>query len=554
MAENHGIVHPSYTGSPVGMMSHLAVLYRLYGRELPPHARFNRNRVYEQIKHMTDAAGYVHPPQGMDWPYHWTDPGTLLHSGVAVLFNDPEAAALARRALRTLETRQAGSGGRMLERHLAERVHDIQDPMLVRESTFVVRAAYGHLFHRLYGDGPAPTPEPALEERLSGVRVFPHAGFLFHRHPRGHTSVSWRNSIMMLPVTSDGILTIAPATDSVLARVQVDGKPDSHELQFVHVDGREHAAACAFVVHRAQGSLRQEVLCATLPDGGSLCLEQIWAREPVTVESIEQGLLRITNERFPAFGDNNTGSRSFTTPAGREHFEGYVSAEADSDLLHTCSHPGWVNVDDRLGVVFTGTGTTVYHNRHYFDPWWATADDLVLSRSAAPARYDAGACVAFLCALFMPDQVAAETAHAADAAPVVLRDKPGRLGVLLDEWLAAVNLTDAEGSLCFPVSRRNNGTGRIFPGTATVTKDQWVYELFLPPQSSVLLRRVGTAAGMERGAILAADGGDMAVRNDGAAPVAVRRDGAEGVTTVPTGETVYIPARQAEGSERSGRR
>jgi len=551
MAENHGIVHPSYTASPVNMMSHLAVLYRLYGRELPPHALFNRDRVYERIKHMTDAGGYVHPPQGMDWPYHWVDPGTLLHSGIAVLFSDADAAALARRALRTLETRQAGSGGRMLDRELAERVHDIQDPMLVRESTFIGRAAYGCLFHRLYGDGPAPTPEPELEERLRGVRVFPHAGFLFHRHTRGHTSVSWRNSIMMLPVTSDGILTIAPATDSVFARINVDEKPDSHELQFVHVDRHSHSAACAFVVRRAQASIRQEALSATLPDGRSLCLEQIWAREAVTVRSVEQGLLRVTNERFPAVGENNIGSRSFTTPGGTERFEGFVSTDPESDVVRTYNRPGWVNVDDRLGIVFSGTGTTVYHNRHYFEPWWATADDLVLSRSTSPTHYEAGARIAFLCALFVPDQDARETAITAAAAPVVLQGEPGHVGVLIDGWLAAANLTDTGGRLRFVVARGNGWADQAFPGTVTLNDSEWVYELVLAPRSSVLLRRVGTVAGMDRGTLLVGSGGDMAVQNDGTAPAAVRRDEAADTRAVPGGETVYIRCPRSVDLERS---
>jgi hypothetical protein len=37
---------------------------------------------------------------------------------------------------------------------------------------------------------------------------------VFQRHPKGQTSFSWRNCQMALPLTRDGIQTVAPASHS----------------------------------------------------------------------------------------------------------------------------------------------------------------------------------------------------------------------------------------------------------------------------------------------------------------------------------------------------
>ena len=102
------------------------------------------------------------------------------------------------------------------------RAHDQQDPMIMREVT-IGAIAHQYLFHRLFGPGPKPTPEEELERRLAGVREYPHAGFVHHRHPKGQTSFSWRNSVMAMPLTREGIYTIAPCSDSWLGRPVVKG-------------------------------------------------------------------------------------------------------------------------------------------------------------------------------------------------------------------------------------------------------------------------------------------------------------------------------------------
>lgn len=411
-AENHGMVHPNYTAAGVRSLLTDGALYQLHGTGrdyLPPELFWNRRRIYENLKALTDAGGYVQAVQGMDWHYLPAAGDEAAHVIAALYFGDPDAAAFQRLALRRAELRQQGNGGRLYDSDLAARAHDVQDPMIMREA-FIARAAELYLLYRLMGPGPAPTAEDELDRRLVGVRHFPHAGFVHHRHRRGQTSFSWRNSIMALPLTREGIFTIAPASDTFLGHPVVAGHPDSHQVRSVKVREYDDGFAAALVIDRCQGTLRQEVLFASLQDGRALTFERFVALEDVTVEALDQGFLRITNERFPLFAPNCRGSRALFHPSGATEYRGWLGDSETDDVVDTYDHPAWLNVDDRLGVRFAGTGATVYHNRHFFKPYRAIADDLTLSRLAEPTTVRRGDEVSRLAALLFPEQAHGETA------------------------------------------------------------------------------------------------------------------------------------------------
>ena len=486
MAENHGMVHPHYTGASVLFTGYLGVIHGAFGVPLPKQAYFNRERIYTQLKLTTDRTGSLHPVQGMDWPYHFTDPGTTTHAAAAVLWRDPDAATLERRALKTLEDRQASHGGRMISPVVAEVCHDIQDPMTIREC-LITGPAYTYLLHRLQGDGPPPTPERTLERKLRGVKVFPHSGFVFQRHPQGQTSFAWRNCQMALPLNLDGIQTVAPATHSWLGRVAIKNRPDSQEQISVHVDTTALGFAAALVMDRAQGSVRQEVLYAGLPDGVSLSLERWTARESVEGTSVTQGFLRIVNEKFGAMKDNCHGHRVVATPEGATRFEGFVSADPDSDVIRTYDHPAWINVDERLGIVFQGPGETVYHNRHFFSPWWATADDLILSREAGPRQVKAGQVFAQLTALIAPGQSAKKTAAIILA---VLSAPTGCVGLIGSGHLVAANFSPAVKPARLRARRSDLRRVPVFEGLTRVTDQTVSYRLTLQPGQAVLRKAV----------------------------------------------------------------
>jgi len=482
MAENHGMVHPNYTGASVLFTGYLSVICGVFGTPVPKHAYFNRSRIYEQLKLTTDRTGSLHPVQGMDWPYLFPDPGTMTHAAAAVLLRDADAARLERWALATLEARQASHQGRMVNADIAAICHDIQDPMAIREC-LITGPAYTYLLHRLHGDGPKPTVAEALERKLRGVKVYPHSGFVFQRHPRGQTSFAWRNCIMALPLTSDGIQTVAPASDSWLGRVTVENRPDSHHEVSVHVATIGHGFAATLVMDRAQGAVRQEVLYAGLPDGAILSFERWVAREAVTVREVSQGFLRIINERFSAMPDNCRGFRDVITPGGRERFEGFVSADPTTDVSRLYNHPAWLNIDDRLGLVFRGSGVTVYHNRHHFSPWWATADDLILSRTTAVQRVRHGDTVSRLAALILPDHTAKQTAS---AHLLELAAPDGCVAFITRGHLAAACFRGARAQILLRARRDQFTVIPIFEGTTRVTGRAIAHAVALPAGQALL--------------------------------------------------------------------
>ena len=407
-AENHGMVHPSYTTSGVRSLMTVGSQLRLWGRQLPPELFWNRRRTYENLKVVTDGAGYCQPIQGMDWHYLPPFASAIPHAIAAVFFEDADAAALERRALCCAELRQEGNHGRLYDQALAEKAHDQQDPMIMRE-TGIVSAAQLYLLHRLFGSGPDPTPEVELEKRLRGVRVFPHAGFVHHRHTRGQTSFSWRNSIMALPLTREGIYTIAPNSNSWLGAPRVKNRAESHRLVNVKVAESGHGFAAALVMDRCQESLRQCVLFASLPDGRILSWESFLALEDLVLESLNQGFLCITNETFRRLGPNSRGARTLYHAEGKKDYQGWLGSAASDDLIDRLGQPEWLNVDDRLGIRFAGPGETIYHNRHYFRPYRAVADDLILSRLETARTLQAGEATPPLAALLVPEQNHAET-------------------------------------------------------------------------------------------------------------------------------------------------
>lgn len=486
MAENHGMVHPSYTASSITYLGRLGVLFGVFDGETPSHAYHNRELIYEQLKYMTDSTGSMHPVQGMDWPYLRVDPGTGTHAAAALMLDDPDAARLERWSLETFEARQDGNDGYLYDPELANQLHGPQDPLIIRESG-ISSAAYGYLLHRCFGPGPEPTPANELDETLKGTKTYPHAGFVFNRHEQGQTSFAWRNSLMALPLNSDGIYTVAPAIDSYLARIEVEDRGDCHDLLANDVDRHENAFAAFLVAERNEGTIRQETLFASLPNGTSISLERLTALEAITVTSVEQGFIRVINEEFPSFEGNCQGERTVHTPEDTQVFESYIADDPDEDIVETYNDPAWINIDDRIGVIPRASGSTVYHNRHYFDPWRAVADDLILSCGDSSRDLRAGESIGELSALVAPDQPHQQTR---EQAFTVLDSPEATAGLMADEHLAVANFSSTTGKKRFDVDRDEVHDVPVFPGQATVQPGQISYHTRLGPHECELYQAV----------------------------------------------------------------
>jgi hypothetical protein len=480
------MVHPNYTGSGVRSLLIAGVQLKLWGRELPPELFWNRQRVYENLKALTDGAGYAQAVQGMDWHYLISAGSEVPHALAAIFFNDPDAAALQHVGLRNAELRQDGNNGRMYDKDFALKAHDQQDPMIMREIN-IRSIAQAYLLHRLLGPGPDPTPHAELEKRLHGVRTYAHAGFVHHRHPHGQTSLSWRNSIMALPLTREGIYTIGPCSDTFLGTPVVKDHPDSHRLKSIKVAEQDNSFAAAMIMDRCQETLRQFVLFASLPDGRILSYEQFIAQKEITLTALDQGFLRITNEHFPHYAQHNNGNcrgvRTLYNPTGSIHYNGWIGEAETDDILTDLNRPTWLNIDDRIGIRFQGTGHAMYHNRHYYKPYRAIADDLTLSRTQSEKNLSVGQEAGHLSALLVLEQSHKDTPTSTLIVPTHSNHS---ICLITDHYLTAANFSHTQKMCDF--SLPFSETVSIFTGASLdIQNQQCTYHIPLEAGNACLL-------------------------------------------------------------------
>jgi hypothetical protein len=421
----------------------------------------------------------------MDWHYLPTVGVESPHAVASVFFSDPDAAALQRGFLHNSELRQRGNHGRLYDRYLATSVRDQQDPMIMRELA-IWAVARLYLFHRLFGPGATPTSQREVEAKLLGVRTYRHAGFAHHRHSAGQTSLSWRNSVMALPLTREGIYTIAPRMNSWLGTPSVKDSPDSHELLSAKVTEYGDAFSAALLLHRCQGSLRQEVLFASLPDGRVLSFERFIARRRLVIQSLDQGLVSIVKEYFPLPGANSRGTRDIYTSSGIITSRGFVSRTPEDDILKELVGTGHLNIDDRVGLKFSGSGIPLYHSRHFFEPYRAVADDLILSRHASPRSILPGDNAGSLAAVIVPGQE-----HSLTPFIPLHVALDGEAGVCLttDGYMAVANFGRNLTVMRFRVPRGEKV--QVFPDSSLVASAVLEYSFAIQPRSAALLRATG---------------------------------------------------------------
>jgi hypothetical protein len=171
------------------------------------------------------------------------------------------------------------------------------------------------------------------------------------------------------------------------------------------------------------------------------------------------------------------------TPTGSDRFEGFVSADPNSDVVKTYNHPAWVNIDGRLGLVFNGEGETIYHNRHHFNPWWAIADDLILSQLSGPKRIKTGETITQLTTLIAPNQSAKKTATTCF---IELFDTQNCVGLIGHDHLAVANFEQKTVRAKLRAKRKDLTAVPIFEGTTQISDRAVTYPLTLQPGQALL--------------------------------------------------------------------
>jgi hypothetical protein len=316
----------------------------------------------------------------------------------------------------------------------------MQDPAVMTER---IAFQLGHcaLAHRIMGTGCQPPTPEEFEGRAAGVHVYPHGGLVLHRHSKGINSFSWRIRAMVLPATGEGMKLIGPAFGSVLATF----------------GDRERTLVAAPVAFRLRESLdrvcalhvedlmelgiRRQVFFASLPDGKCLTVETLYALKDVELTQIEQGYLSIVNDGYFGEQTDRHGLRRLFWEGGERAFRGCPSGSDKDDIVLDLNRTGWVNVDDRCGLVFTGPGRALYCNRHFFPVWRAIEDALVLSLLDQAKSCKAGEEVAHLVMLWCPEQTHRETAREALSVQQLYREAAV---VKVNSYLCACNFGRAD--------------------------------------------------------------------------------------------------------------
>lgn len=472
LAENHAIVHPSYLGSAMVFLGLTANNYHIFGETPPPHLYWHRQDVYDALKFTSDLVGRVHALQGMDWPYFAFAQECFRHTAANVYLRDAHAAFLEQAMIDSMEKVLEINHGRWVDPVVAEVCHGVQDPAIVWEHRSTVIAS-SYLAHRLMQNSQELVDAAEFQEQTSGIRHFPLAGALFHKHKRGQVSFSWRNQTMVLPAPLDGSFFTGAAMGSMLANITVKGHPASDTPRKLRVLEQPNLASALFVEDLAQDSVRRHVFFVTLPEGNTLVAEKLVALKDIEVEACNQGFLHVINEKFACEVENDRPRRILYYPDGQQAFYGYPSANPETNESFKLTHPGWVNVDDKMTLIFQGRFETVYLNRHHYEIWHALADELYLSRLPEPTKFKAGAEISHLTTLICPEEkhtgVSPELLQIAETPDALVGIRTGNY-LSWAKW----------DSVTKPVEFRFEFTGKatipVFPGTSQVQKSTMIFK------------------------------------------------------------------------------
>jgi hypothetical protein len=285
--------------------------------------------------------------------------------------------------------------------------------------------------------------------------------------------------------------------------------------------------------------VRQRVLFASLPNGDVISNESLTAQEDCTVERVQQGFIRIINESWPTYKGNCNGVRRLHHPEGYRDFMGYPTADPSDDVTLDLDHPGWLNVDDRLGIVFSGTGMTRYLNRHFYPPFSfrAVSDDLFLSLDETPTSRRTGDLIGELSVLVCPEQAAADT----PARRLIKPEASGQAACLItDGYLCAANFGPKRTVCAFSTSYR--GPAPVFPGITAVHGRNAEHRLLLESEEATFLEAILTVwtDGRIRADVTPEGTVFLTNEGDGKAVVRAAREGRAHDVSLRPAETISV--------------
>ncbi|MCC6730984.1 MAG: hypothetical protein IT208_16785 [Chthonomonadales bacterium] len=355
--ENHGAYHTCYMICPLHSLS-WGYLALASAQQSVPDAQFHHfDDVWRRLKPTFLESRFAYPA-GKDWP-RYAYGLSFIMPALAVLqerFGDADARAIEARRFRAFEEEQRSNGdGTFFGKRFTRNV--MMDRMLEYETDCYANLAAAYLLHRLAGWAlPRPPESATLGAHLSARHISAEAGLAWVRAPRLFASFAWRRLDGPRPMAlfiPEGMDSAAEwGTGNLLGRVEVEGVDAARTMTqgAIAPEGDGFRAAGRLVYHARGGgpAFTNTVRFLVRPERGAAEVESTFTADAdVTVSAIEGLRLHVVNDRFNGF------RRTWRWPGGAVIERWRPPAELPDRETITVKRfgPGWVNLDNRLGIV-----------------------------------------------------------------------------------------------------------------------------------------------------------------------------------------------------------
>ncbi len=494
--ENHGIVHPNYMGSKIGLAGIYALWHLLSGKNTPAVAWYHAPEIYRVLKQMHDVDGQCNFVQSQDWWYiRYTD-AAVLHCFMNVLGNDPEAALQERIALDYAVKLQNSneSGCLFIENGSAFRITEYQTAWSFEPQT-AGRLALGYLLHLFGGIGVEPCTPQQFAKNNGGTFVFPHGGFIIHSEPGSFASTSWRNTIMHLTMPREGKWAVSPYPKSYVGEfVTADSANDRPALLAHRYELREAGYSSTAHYVRAGGAIDQFTAFTSLPGGVTVYSEISVATTNVDLDEIRGCPVGIRNESYGELGSLAKGFRHIYSAGGVLEARGYTGGDSD-EWFH---FPGldWINIDDTMGYLLSGSLGVSYRNRHLYPKWKGIEDVLYLNYSRDRRRLVAGAPITSLLACTFANQHHDTTRALSERVPTPVSSREST-AITVEDFLVVSNFACHERNVEVEIDIRGLDTFPIFPGSGRITAGRYRLDVPVGGLCTEVLRAAAFVGGVD---------------------------------------------------------
>ncbi len=346
--ENHDRVHPDYM-TTITINMYQILDYDFAGNPRPAALTFNAEKIYANLKTLVFADGGWIYPNGQDWQLHRNSDWLDAHIAMAVLFNDPQAARLARICLSTAE--------KMIARYPNGGVYAPGETNFASSQALALSwTAQSYLLMAGQGEGPAPISESELWKQLAGNYNFENGMFCLARTDHSIATFSYGRHIMgmVMPLRKDLLCT--PNDHGLIGYVDVDGVKNDvaspKNSTGSAVAKSSEAISICLPLSRGGGAVEQRIAFLTLQDGRAIYVDscKIVGKTP---RSVELGTLGILNDKGWVHGD---GRRTLTYEGGRTVFQAWRT-ETDPPFEGSSR---WYNLDGMGMIVLSSSGKQLY--------------------------------------------------------------------------------------------------------------------------------------------------------------------------------------------------